>query len=304
MRKNNKSSKCNINKIIILIIVIILLIIGIYVFFKLNTNQPETYLENYVSKINEASYEEMYDMIDETSKSKISKEDFVTRNKNIYQGIDLTNMKIEIINKEKLNGKSYKITYNTKMNVSGGEISFQNTVILNKNKDKDYKISWSSNLIFPELNDTDKVRVNDIEATRGTITDRNGVGLAINGKASSIGIVPGKLEEPKEENIKKIAELLDITVDAINSKLEASWVKEDSFVPIKTVSKDETTLKENLLQIPGVKITTIDAREYTLGEAAAHLTGYMKNITKEELENMTGYSSTSLIGKARLRENF
>ena len=257
--KNNKSSK---TKLIIFVIIIILLIIGIFVYLKLTSEKPETYLENYVSKINEASYEEMYDLIDDESKNKISKEDFITRNKNIYQGIDLTNMNIEILNKEKLNGKSYKITYNTKMNVSGGEVSFQNSVILNKDKNNDYKISWSSNLIFPELDDTDKVKVNTIEATRGNLLDRNENGIAVNGKASSVGIVPQKLGEQKEESIQKIAELLDLTVDTINNKLQASWVKEDSFVPIKTVSKDETSLKESLLQIPGVKITTVDAREY------------------------------------------
>ncbi len=302
MRRDNKNRKSSKTKLIIFVIIIILLIIGIFVYFKLNSKMPETYLENYVSKINESSYEEMYDLIDDESKNKISKEDFVTRNKNIYQGIDLTNMNIEILNKEKLNGKSYKITYNTKMNVSGGEVSFQNTAILNKDKNNDYKISWSSNLIFPELGDTDKVKVNTIEATRGNLLDRNEIGIAVNGKASSVGIVPQKLGEQKEENIKKIVELLDLTIDTINNKLQASWVKEDSFVPIKTISKDETTLKENLLQIPGVKITTVDAREYPLGEAASHLTGYMKNITKEELEKMSGYSSTSLIGKAGLEK--
>lgn len=112
----------------------------------------------------------------------------------------------------------------------------------------------------------------------------------------------GKLGENKTQNIKKIAELLNTTEEAVNNKLGASWVKDDSFVPIKTVSSNEAELKEKLLTVPGVKITSVDARTYPLGEATAHITGYVQQITKEELEKNPGYSSTSLIGKAGLEK--
>ncbi len=292
--------------IIIAVIIIIILIIAIiagYFFLNREISNPEQVLNDYIAKINEEKYDEMYEMIDETSKQNITQEDFVTRNKNIYQGIDMSHMQIEIKNEETTGGES-NITYQTTMNTSGGEVSFENTITLTKNSEKQYKIAWRSNLIFPELNDTDKVRVTTDEATRGIITDRNGAELATNGKASSVGIVPGKLGENPEESITKIAELLNMTTDAVSNKLQASWVEEDSFVPIKTVSLDETELKENLLQILGIKITTIDARTYPLGEAASHLTGYVQAITKEELEKNPGYSSSSIIGKTGLEKQY
>ena len=74
--------------------------------------------------------------------------------------------------------------------------------------------------------------------------------------------MPGKLGENKNENIEKMANLLGVTVDSINKSLSASWVKDDSFVPIKKVSKDDNNLKEQLLQISGVKITTDKGRTY------------------------------------------
>ena len=293
-------------KIIVLIIIIILLIaaIGTYFLFINQASKPEEVFSEYISKINEEKYEEMYDYLDDASKQKISKEDFIARNKNIYQGIDLSKMEANITGIEKVNSKSKKINYTNIVNVSGGQITFDNSVTLNKDKENNYKISWSSNLIFPQLDDNDKVRVSTVEAKRGIIEDRNGKELATNGKASSVGIVPGKLSENKEQDIEKMAELLKITADSINSKLSASWVKDDSFVPIKTVSQNETELKENLLKISGIKITSVDARTYPLGEAAAHLTGYVQTITKEELEKNVGYSSTSLIGKAGLEKQF
>lgn len=81
-------------------------------------------------------------------------------------------------------------------------------------------------------------------------------------------------------------------------------VTDDSFVPIKTVSANENELKDKLLQIKGVKITSTKIRSYSLGEAASQLTGYVQTITKEELEENEGYTSTSLIGKTGLEQKY
>ena len=93
--------------------------------------------------------------------------------------------------------------------------------------------------------------------------------LAGKGVASSVGLVPGNLQD-KENTIIKLAELLEVDIDVIKNKLSAEWVKDDSFVPIKTIPKvselelmkinpDENLVKlkenqEELLSIPGVMI--------------------------------------------------
>ena len=245
----------------------------------------------------------MYEMISDRSKGQITEEDFVKRNKNIYEGIDMSNLKIDIKNIEKESSKKYAITYITSMNVSGQNISFENRSNIIKENNK-LKIDWSSNMIFPNLNGTDKVKVSTSKAIRGKILDRNGKELATNGKISSVGIVPGKLGENKTESINKIAELLNLSSETIENKLKASWVKDESFVPIKNVSMDENDLKEKLLQIKGVMISSTNGRIYPLGEATAHLTGYIQSITKEELEKNPEYSSTSLIGKTGLEKRY
>ena len=289
-------------KILILIIIILIIsLIGGYYFYKQNNNKPEDILNEYISKINNEKYDEMYQLLDEESKQKISEEDFISRNKKIYQGIDMSNMKIEIKNIQK-SGSKRTINYTTKMDASGGEITFDNKVTLSN--ENGYKINWSSNIIFPELEDTDKVRVSTTKPVRGRILDRNEEELAGEGTASSIGIVPGKLSENKEEDINKIAEILGTTADTINKKLQAGWVTDESFVPLKTISSNETEIKDKLLQIKGVKISSTKVRAYRLGEAAAQLTGYVQTITKEELEKCEGYTSTSLIGKTGLEQKY
>ena len=188
------------------------------------------------------------------------------------------------------------VTYQTSFDTVAGTISFENEALFLKDEEG-YKLVWDDSMIFPNLTSTDKVRVSTTQAERGEILDRNGRVLAGKGTASSVGIVPGKLEN-REEAIAQIAELLEITPEAIEKKLSAKWVKDDSFVPIKTIprveeielmsiSPDEEVLKENerhekLLEIPGVMISDVEVREYPLGEAAAHLVGYVQSVTAED----------------------
>ena len=294
-----KSKKGIIIALIIIIILVIAIVRGV-----IYLNQPketeEKVFTNYISLLNEKKYDELYSYISTESKAEISQEDFVARNKNIYEGIDAVNIEVQIQSQEK-EGKTAKIAYSENMSTSAGNISFENIVNLIV-EDKEYKIDWSSAMIFPELRNTDKVRVSTIESTRGEILDRNGNKLAENGSISSIGIVPGKLSENKEQDIQKISELTGVSVEYINNQLSQSWVSDDTFVPIKKVSTSETELKNQLLQISGIQINSTSARVYPLGNEASHLIGYVQTINAEELEQNAGkgYSSTSLIGKSGL----
>ena len=226
-------------------------------------------------------------------------------------------MVVEIISYDE---EQMSVTYQTAFDTVAGTISFENEALFLKGEDG-YKLVWDDSMIFPNLTCTDKVRVSTIQAERGEILDRNGRVLAGEGTASSVGIVPRKLEN-KEEAIAKIAELLEIAPEVIEKKLSAKWVKDDSFVPIKTIPKvekielmkykpDPKVLKENerhetLLEIPGVMISDVEVREYPLGETAAHLVGYVQSVTAEDLEEHAGegYTANSVIGKSGMEGLF
>ena len=290
--------------IIPIVIAIILIAVTLIIYLNvINSQKPEDVLTHYFSLIEQEKYEEMYNLVN--LPENYSKEDFLARNKNIYQGIEANNIQLEIqtVKKEKNNAT---ISYITKMNMKGGQIEFNNTASLTKNKDKEYIINWSSNLIFPELNNNYKVRVSSTDSKRGSLLDRKGTPIAEQGTISRIGIVPGKLGDNKEEKIKKIAQLLDISPDTINSYLSSSWVKDDSFVPIKSISYDSKEIKEQLLQISGIMVDSENDRVYPYKEATSHITGYISSITAEELENMKdkGYTSSSVIGKTGLEKQY
>jgi len=278
---------------------------------------PEELLVEYMNHIPKQEYEEMYAMLNIEASRNISQDVFVKRNSAIYEGIEVDNMEIEVTAYDE---ERKAVTYQTSFDTVAGNISFENEAIFLKGEDG-YELVWDDSLIFPELGSTDKVKISTTQANRGDILDRNGRVLAGKGVASSVGIVPGKLED-RDEAIQQIAELLEIEPEVIEKKLSAKWVKEDSFVPIKTIPKvaeielmkiepDEEVLKENerqkkLLEIPGVMISDTEVREYPLGEAAAHLVGYVQSVTAEDLENHAGegYTANSVMGKSGMEGLF
>ncbi len=254
--------------LIVVVTIIALSIIGFGIFS--HKDNPEITITEYFSYLTNGEYENMYELLSTSSKQSISKDDFVSRNKNIYSGIEATNIAINDIQNEKLDNGDIKVTYNMSMDTLAGQVSFPNEMTLVK-EDKNYFINWSSKLILQNLGNDEKVKVSSISAKRGNIYDRNGVLLAGEGIISSVGLVPGKMNENKDEDIKKLAELLEITEEKIKSALSASYVKDDTFVALAKVSKDNYELKEKLLQIKGVMITDAKARVYDYAEQAAHL---------------------------------
>ena len=278
---------------------------------------PEELLVEYMNHIPAQEYEQMYKMLHIEASGNVSQEDFIKRNSAIYEGIEIQNMAVEIIAYDE---EQLTVTYQTSFDTVAGEISFEKSAFFLEGEDG-YKLVWDNSLIFPNLASTDKVRVSTTQANRGEILDRNGRVLAGKGTASSVGIVPGKLEN-REEAIAKIAELLETTPEVIEKKLSAQWVKDDSFVPIKTIPRveeiellkvepDEDVLKEkerheSLLAIPGVMISDVEVREYPLGEAAAHLVGYVQSVTAEDLEEHAGegYTANSVIGRSGMEGLF
>ena len=52
----------------------------------------------------------------------------------------------------------------------------------------------------------------------------------------------------------------------------------------KKVSASNNELKDKLLEISGIKITSTASRVYPLGEETAHLIGYVQAISADELK--------------------
>ena len=322
-RRKRRTGRRQKNRILLIIIIAgILLAVAaaVALVFWLNRDtrkKPDELLVEYMNHIPNQEYEEMYAMLNPEASSNISLEDFKTRNSAIYEGIEAENMTVELLSYDEENSS---VTYRTSMDTLAGKISFDNKAVFLDGEEK-YELVWYDSLIFPELSSSDKVKVSATEPVRGEILDRNGKVLAGKIVASSVGFVPGKIED-RESAVQAVAEILEITPESIEKKLSAKWVRDDYFVPIKTIAKvedmeaqmaepDDKTRKEierleKLLAIPGVMVSDTEVRGYPLEEAAAHLVGYVQNVTAEDLEEHAGegYTVDSVIGRTGMEGLF
>ena len=276
--------------------------------------QAEECLREYMAHIEKQEYKEMYDMTEAADSGSISRGDFIERNSRIYEGMETDNIKISNVKVGKVKHGEVSVSYDMSFDTVAGAVTFANTAVFVKDGDA-CRLRWNHDLIYPSLRSTDKVQVSVDDADRGKILDRNGRMLAGEGTAVSVGIVPGKLED-REKSLEQIAELLGTDAETIENKLSAAWVQDDSFVPVSTIPKvqqralmeeetageafKEQELQKELLNIPGVMLSDITVRTYPLAEAAAHLVGYVQEVTAEDLEEHAGegYSAGSVIGRS------
>lgn len=298
------------HKILVIVAGVLILIAAALLIYRFAIlKSPEAVLKQYMACIERQEYDSMYEMLDEESRNQVSKKEFVTRNQNIYEGIGAKNITIRVFKE-----KEGAVSYRTILDSSAGEIRFPNEMNIHK-EDGRYRIAWTDGLIFPQLGSEDTVKVVTLEAERGNIYDRNGKLLAGKGAVASVGLIPGKMSEEPSADLKRMAELLDMSVSDIENKLDAEWVKDDLLVPIKklkkvnensssTVDLENAEVQKQLLEIPGVIIGDEESRVYPLAEDTAHLVGYVQGISAEELESRKdkGYDEYSVIGKSGLEK--
>ena len=232
--ENKKSSKkVGINITVIIIILLIAGIVAWYIISNMDKNTPEEVLNAYIECLKNQDYEGMYMLISDSTKSRVDKDTYLARNKNIYEGIEATNIEISNVNVTiNKRDKTYLAKYTMNFDTLAGELSYDYDMTFDRQDDNKYYINWYSSLIFPELQESYKVRVYSNSGSRGDILDRNGNILATNNENGE--------------------------------------------------------------------------REYPYGEITAHLVGYVRGISEEELEahKGEGYTASSIIGKNGLELAF
>ena len=261
------------------------------VFFVFNQGKSnEQVVKEYFGFLNDRNYKQMYQMLDQKTVYTPTQKYFVKKHKEIYDVIDAKNIQIKVLNE-----KDNIIKYQISMDTIAGKIKYKNKIGI-----KDEKIQFNKELIFDEFSDKNKIKVTTIQPFRGYILDRNGKYLAKQGNGYSVGLVRGKLNG--ENDYSKIAEYLETDIETIQNKMNASWINDDSFVPIKNISEQrkDKLIQHGILKIGGVKINSISSRIYPYDKITSHLVGYVQNVNSKDLKKHKneGYTSSSVIGKS------
>lgn len=269
--------------------------------------EPSDVLQTYLDLWKQHKFTEMYDMLTVTAQEHYATEDFIDRYEKIYHDLNIKDVNIDFTPFEyEKNQTSITVPIEVSMDSIAGSIDFTYDITLESYVNKDEKIDswlieWDPGLIFPQLVDDGKIKIETEEANRGEIFDRNEMPLAINDTAYEVGIVP-ELFEDKDAELKKIDPLLHMKVKDIKEIIEADWVQPEHFVPLKTIPKsDEDTLKK-LKRIPSIVLQETNGRTYPYADVLVHLIGYIGKVNEEDLEEFSDgdYKEDDSIGKRGL----
>jgi penicillin-binding protein 2 len=140
-----------------------------------------------------------------------------------------------------------------------------------------------------------------VDPPRGTIRDRNGVVLVDTEPAFTVLVTPSDFDPAV---IPELARLLGVS----DSLLQARYAQARAYSPYRPsrLLRDLSTvqlarLQENLYRFPGIDLQLESRRRYPAGVRGAHLFGYVREISAEELARLRpAYRMGDLIGHTGL----
>ncbi len=141
-----------------------------------------------------------------------------------------------------------------------------------------------------EANDN-RIRQIKVQAPRGEIVDRDGQVLVENRVALAVKVSPKLLPDSEAERrvvYRRLAKVLDMRAVGIERRVEKQL--RDLPYAMATVKQDVDQeivayLLEHRSEFPGVEPERVFVRQYPQGETGAHLYGYSREISQEELDS-------------------
>lgn len=156
--------------------------------------------------------------------------------------------------------------------------------------------------------ENNRIRIEEISAPRGIIFDRNGVPIVENRPAYHLVIIREDIRD-LNQTIRELARLCDRNPEDFFSIIEANRTT-PKFVPVRLASDLDrdclARIEAQRIRLPGVVIQLEPKREYKWNGTAAHLIGYLSEITEAELksEKYQGYYPGEDIGKVGVEGSF
>ncbi|AIY04488.1 Peptidoglycan glycosyltransferase [Planococcus sp. PAMC 21323] len=228
---------------------------------------------------------------------------FVTWQQELHKQLGIENMNVTYTKPDKETQWNQEQPADFKINVNFdsivGPVEFTKTLTLLYQQD-DWFVEWDPSFILPNLEAGDQVTTDLIEGARGEILDHNGKAIASNSDGYEIGVVPENFDLSKKQ---QLAQLLGITEETIDGRLNQPWVQPHYLVPIAQIKADQATLDE-LFTIRGTTQEKVTMRNYPYNRALSHVTGYVGPITAQQLASWSdqGYTTETLVGRQGLEE--
>jgi penicillin-binding protein 2 len=150
--------------------------------------------------------------------------------------------------------------------------------------------------------ESNRVRLIPKQPERGNIFDRNGKLLASTRYPRSVYLWPMAHTKPSWSVVgPRLEKILDIPQEEMEKKLEQAGANSSSLIRIARDVNDAqiTALREYENELPEVEINTEAVRYYPHGKELAHVLGYTRELTAEQLKDrkQEGYRLGDVIGQ-------
>ncbi|MEK4392641.1 PBP2a family beta-lactam-resistant peptidoglycan transpeptidase MecA1 [Mammaliicoccus sp. FSL K6-3158] len=278
-------------KKLIIAIVIVIIAVGSSVFFYASKDKK---INETIDAIEDKNVKQVFKNSTYQSKNDNGEVEMTDRPIKIYDSLGVKDINIKDRDIKKVSKNKKQVTAKYELQTNYGKIN--RDVKLNFIKeDKDWKLDWNQSAIIPGMKKNQSINIEPLKSERGKILDRNNLELATTGTAHEVGIVPNNVST---SDYKAIAEKLDLSESYIKQQTEQDWVKDDTFVPLKTVQDMNQDLK-NFVEKYHLTSQETESRQYPLEEATTHLLGYVGPINSEELKQKAfkGYKKDAIVGK-------
>lgn len=278
-------------KKLIIAIVIVIIAVGSGVFFYASRDDQ---INETIDAIEDKNVKQVFKNSTYQSKNDNGEVEMTDRPIKIYDSLGVKDINIKDRDIQKVSKNKKQVTAKYELQTNYGKIN--RDVKLNFIKeDKDWKLDWNQSVIIPGMKKNQSINIEPLKSERGKILDRNNVELATTGTAHEVGIVPNNVST---SDYKAIAEKLDLSESYIKQQTEQDWVKDDTFVPLKTVQNMNQDTK-NIVEKYHLTTQETESRQYPLEEATTHLLGYVGPINSEELKQKAfkGYKKDAIVGK-------
>jgi penicillin-binding protein 2 len=264
---------------------------------------PITFAEDtaraFLKAWSDGDYNAMYAMLAPSRKETTTAEQFVSRYQDIAIEATITSVKPTLTSAHEEGSEAeakFSVTIET---IAAGTLQQDNTMLLRRENGR-WGVLWNPGLILTQLSEGGRVRLTPLASARADIFDRKGRAWTQPQELTIVEVVP---IEMKNENavlaaLARIFGLQQSAVKATYSKYPGDWR-----TAIGTLTAEQVKANLDALTQPGIRTDrTRDLRTYPKGTLAAHVIGYVGQISAEELAKMQakGYREGDLIGKSGL----
>ena len=294
---------------------------------------PEAAAERWLQLWADDSFADMWDLVATESRLSIDEQTFIDRYTLIKEEATITGIDYELLTDPSATGTAvdpfadeiaadheipFKVTFHTSF---FGDFPDRNSMPLvqedvtvpaeepggEPRQQREWRVLWTPSLYFSALDDTSLVHFFQRVPRRGTIYDRHGEPLAIDADLPVIGIVPDLILDD-EATIAALSNALQMSNAEVRTHVETT-LPSYYFIPVETLPYGTTDAEVQTFRDMvglGVVVREDSQRYYPHESAAAHVIGYMTEVTPDQLEERAdeGFAPGDLIGASGLESQY